>query len=124
MLTLFKEAQNLDLELAKLQEKNLVSDYRIFINLNIEIEIYLISNNIDKLQSFFDSKQEKYWINFQHFTKDEISDYPALESIFLDEQDSKIHLGLKYRFHSFLDKPEKISNDNDSVGPGVNFYSY
>lgn len=124
MLTLFKEAQNLDLELAKLQEKNLVSDYRIFINLNIEIEIYLISNKIDKLQSFFDSKQEKYWINFQHFTKDEISDYPALESIFLDEQDSKIHLGLKYRFHSFLDNLEKISNNNELKCPVVNFYSY
>ncbi|UUO13326.1 AAA family ATPase [Dolichospermum heterosporum] len=125
MLTLFEEAQNIDLELAEFRKKRLISDYRIFINLNVEIEVYLITEHSDGLQSYFDGKEEKYWINFKPFTQDEIRNYPALENIFVDDQDSKIHLGLKYRFHSLLDSVEKISNnDNGSVCPVVNFYSY
>ena len=132
MLTLLHQADHINSKLASLRKDKAIIDYRVFLELNMEIDVYLVitdqsykgSSAIQEIQQYFENLAKAYRINLEIFTEDEVKDDPALENIFIDDNESKLDLGLKYRFHSLLETQNNLSNNNLSSCPVVTFYSY
>jgi len=128
MLALLEKAHLINEKLSQSVEKKNILDYRIFIELNIEIQVYIIV--IDKsiisedITDITEELSTNYRITFEFFTEEEVQYDPALENIFIENADHKLDLGLKYRFHSLLDNQKNLSNNNSSSCPVVTFYSY
>ncbi|WP_377478335.1 MAG: hypothetical protein P2A85_07165 [Microcoleus anatoxicus] len=132
MLTLLHQADHINSKLASLKKDEEIIDYRVFLELNMEIDVYLViteqshkgSPAIQEIQQYFGNLAKAYRINLEIFSEDEVKDDPALENIFIDDNESKLDLGLKYRFHSLLETQNNLSNNNLSICPVVTFYSY
>jgi cellulose biosynthesis protein BcsQ len=132
MLTLLHQAERINSKLAGLEKDEEIIDYRVFLELNMEIDVYLVisvqsqkdSPAIQEIQQYFENLAKAYRINWEIFDEDEVKEDPALENIFIDDNESKLDLGLKYRFHSLLETQNNLSNNNLSICPVVTFYSY
>lgn len=132
MLTLLHQAERINSKLAGLQKDEEIIDYRVFLELNMEIDVYLVisvqsqkgSPAIQEIQQYLENLAKAYRISWEIFDEDEVKEDPALENIFIDDNESKLDLGLKYRFHSLLETQNNLSNNNLSICPVVTFYSY
>ena len=121
MITLLEQAKTIDLALSQNPD---VTDHRIFVRLNVELEVYVVTEYASKIKSFVSEIEDKYWVTFKILNQEEMENSSALESMFANNTTSHIDLGLKYRLHSLLDKQENVSSNNDSKCPVVTFYSY
>ena len=122
MIKILEIANRLNQEL-DLQRNIQIEDYRIFIRLNLEIDVYVITES----KTFIEIKEKEYaeyYVNFKQFSKGEIQEYSYLSQSFQNPQ--LIDYGLKYRFNTLLDKkPNSFYEFNKTFPiPIVTFYSY
>ncbi|WP_413670137.1 KGGVGR-motif variant AAA ATPase [Mucilaginibacter sp. Mucisp86] len=122
MIKILEVADKLNKELQSKKEVQL-EDYRIFIRLNLEIDVYIITTS-QSLISELETKYKDYYVNFKRFSNAEIQQYSYLSESFKASQ--PIDFGLKYRFNSLLDKkPNSFYEVNRKFPiPIVTFYSY
>ena len=122
MIKIIDVANQLNSELSKLKNIQL-DDYRIFIRLNLELDVYIVTESQDLIKSLIE-KYSDFVITFKRFTKTEVDEYSYLSESFKTE--SNIDFGLKYRFNSLLSKrPNTFYNiDKKFAVPIVTFYSY
>ena len=118
MITLLEQAKTIDWALSQNPD---VTDHRIFVRLNVELEVYVVTEYASKIQSFVREIEDKYWVTFKILNQEEMENSSALESMFANNTTSNINLGLKYRLHSLLDNQENVSSNNDSKCPVVTF---
>ncbi|MFD2144333.1 AAA family ATPase [Mucilaginibacter antarcticus] len=122
MIKILEVAEKLkkDLELKKNVQ---LQDFRIFIRLNLEIDVYIVTES-ELLIKSLEKKYFDYNVNFRQFQKSEIQQYSYLTESFNDQ--NLIDYGLKYRFTSLLDKkPNTFYEVNRKFPiPVVAFYSY
>jgi cellulose biosynthesis protein BcsQ len=122
MIKIIDVAYQLNNELSKLKKIKL-DDFRIFIRLNLELDVYIITESQDLINSLI-KKYSDFVITFKRFSKNEVEEYSYLTESFKTE--NKIDFGLKYRYNSLLNKrPNFFYNvDKKFTIPIVTFYSY
>lgn len=122
MIKIIDIAYKLNTELNELK-KNQLDDFRIFIRLNLELDVYIVTDST-VLLNILTKKYCDYTINFKIFSRDQIEEYSFLSESFNTQE--SIDFGLKYRFNSLLNKnPDSFFNvDEKFTIPIVTFYSY
>jgi len=129
MITILEKTEEINKQLAKYKDKGLINDYKIFIKLTINIEVYIKTENQQNLQDIIHQYKD-YYIDFHFFTTEEINDYEAVQNIF--ETEETVNYGLKYRLHSLLDIDNVINlrkettafKEKNKIAPIITFYSY
>ncbi|GGE14988.1 ParA family protein [Sphingobacterium cellulitidis] len=98
-------------------------DFKIFIRLNLDVDIYIIGGTA----TFIDSLSKKYKnfnITFRNIPEKELGDYSYLDGEF--GLGNHIDYGLKYRFNTLLDKKSNSFYRLQKTFPIpiITFYSY
>jgi cellulose biosynthesis protein BcsQ len=111
-------------QLLETEQKRKLKGYKIYIRLNLEVDIYLIEAQVS-LQKILLEQYDAYQINFHFLSNESLSsEYSYLKSDF--ESNHPIDYGLRYRFNTLLEKNSGSgvgTNSNFSV-PIITFYSY
>ena len=122
MIKILEVATSLKEELDNDKNKN-IQDFKIFIRLNLEMDVYIIGGT-SKYMQHLESKFKDYNINFKQIQKENLADYSYLDAEF--KSNDSIDYGLKYRFNTLLDKkPNSFYGFEKKFPiPIVTFYSY
>jgi len=128
MITIYSKIESIKTVLDKELDINILpnsnvpkEDYRIFVRLNIELDIYIKSSLNENILKKLEHITNGWKINILIYNTQEVENDPFLEHIF-SENTNKVDFGLKYRFHSLLDN--QIFNKQEKLPPIVTFYSY
>lgn len=123
MIKILEISENIAEELDTLKREDVISDYKIIVRLNLELDV-LIASNHENIISRLQKEYSKYRIKFKQVLLDEIEEQPYLKNTFQSKE--AINLGLKYRFNSLLNKNNsKIFKPEKKIkAPIVTFYSY
>ena len=121
MLPIFSKITEISHALDK-ELKRSISDYKIFVRLNIELDIYIKAPQKSPIESIIKPHTQGFKINILVYDDEEVENDPFLEHIFTNNTE-KVNYGLKYRFHSLLDNVNTVQEDK-KLPPVVTFYSY
>lgn len=122
MIKILEVATLLKEELNKDKNQN-IHDFKIYIRLNLEMDVYIIGGTSTYMQNL-ETKFKDYNINFKQIQQENLSDYSYLDAEF--KSNDSIDYGLKYRFNTLLDKkPNSFYGFEKKFPiPIVTFYSY
>lgn len=122
MIQILKITNDLKLDLQK-EKGNQISDFKIFIRLNLDVDVYII-DGAPKFILFLSNKYKNYNVNVKNIPLDELREYSYLEMGSAHE--NSIDYGLKYRFNTLLNgESNKFYKINKAFPiPIVTFYSY
>ncbi|MFN8354590.1 MAG: hypothetical protein U0Y10_09095 [Spirosomataceae bacterium] len=121
MLPIFSKITEISQVLDK-ELKRSISDYKIFVRLNIELDIYIKAPQNSPIESIVKPYAKGFKINILVYDDEEVENDPFLEHIFTNNSE-KVNYGLKYRFHSLLDDVNTVQ-EGRKLPPVVTFYSY
>ncbi len=122
MIKILEVAENLDTELT-LKKGVEIEDYRIFIRLNLEVDVYLATKS-DEYLFELEERFSDYNINFKRTNEKDLEMYYPLKST--KEKNRNIDFGIKYRFNSLLEtQPNPYYEIEKKIEiPIITFYSY
>lgn len=119
MINIFRIVEEVDLKCLSLLERSKISDYRIILNYNNLIDIYVILGNFseDEVDNEFSSYND---VNLNCYSSDEANSDDFLESFIFESKD-KVNIDSTRKHLSNLLNP--IGKKNNEI-PVVTFYSY
>ncbi|MEI7584078.1 AAA family ATPase [Runella sp.] len=121
MLPIFSKITEISQVLDK-ELKRSITDYKIFVRLNIELDVYIKAPKNSPIESILKPHTQGFKINVLVYDNEEVENDPFLEHIFTNNTE-KVNYGLKYRFHSLLDEVNTVQEDR-KLPPVITFYSY
>lgn len=101
----------------------LIEDFRIVVRLNLELDVFILSDNLEIVDSLKNEFAD-FKVNFKQIFKEEFEEQPYLRNTF--NSDQVLNFGLKYRFNSLLGRPSnKLHSFSKKHSiPVITFYSY
>lgn len=119
MIKLFADIEKINDTCSSLVEDKKIIDYRIILNVNNAIDIYVVLDNMSKPS--FEKLLESYEdVNINCYSKIEYEDPEFMES-FIFEKEEKVNIAsTRKRLANLLDPMSKVTNDI----PIITFYSY
>lgn len=119
MIKLFVDIEKINDTCSSLVEHKKIIDYRIILNVNNAIDVYVVLDNMSKPS--FEKLLESYEdVNINCYSKIEYEDPEFMES-FIFEKEEKVNIAsTRKRLANLLDPISKVTNDI----PIITFYSY
>lgn len=119
MIKLFADIEKINDICSSLEEHKKIIDYRIILNVNNAIDVYVVLDNMSKTS--FEKLLESYEdVNINCYSKTEYEDSEFMES-FIFEKEEKVNIAsTRKRMANLLDPMSKVTNDI----PVITFYSY
>lgn len=121
MLSAISKIRQLEIFLNKKIQANLVSDYRIALKLNMEINVFVLVHASGRVK--YDDFKKFAAITITEVTFNDCENDGFYENIFSEEtKDSKVDFGLRRRLNSIIDTNHEKGLDTPC--PIITFYSY
>lgn len=117
MLLALNKIENIINFLEQEVETNKISDFKVFLKPNLEINVIVVSEN----ENYSLNGLQHPAINFEVISEDEKQHDPYYNQLFQDSS-GKVELGFKRRFASFSNQQTKLKKHVKA--PVVTFYSY